>query len=110
MKTTCRPFLLATLFLIGASGLSAQPKTINPQASENAKAVLTLLQEFKGKREAFVAERKALIATLKDASEEDRKKILEALRAEQKERISEQRALAKAIREEMRAQRKKAGE
>ena len=110
MKTSCRPLLFTTVFLLGASGLFAQPKTINPNASENSKAVLTLLQDFKGKREAFVAERKALIATLKDASEEERKKILETLRAEQKERISEQRALAKAIRDELREQRKKSGE
>ena len=110
MKTSSRPLLLTTLFFLGASALSAQPKTINPNASENAKAVLTLLQDFKGKREAYIAERKALIATLKDASEEDRKKILETLRSEQKERVAEQRAMAKAIREEMREQRKKGAE
>lgn len=109
-----RILILAGALLLATSGAIAEPATPppNPNASENAKAVLALLQQFKGQREQFIADRKALIAKLQGATDAERKAIIEQLRTEQKARIDEQKALAKQIRDaqkQLRDQRKNGG-
>lgn len=101
MKSTYRTLVFAGSLLVTASGAFAAPATPppNPNASDNAKAILALQQQFKAQREQFIADRKALIAKLQGATDAERKQILEQLRAEQKSRIDEQRALAKQIRD-----------
>jgi len=98
---------LSSGFLIAASGAFADPPatTPNPNASDNAKAVQKLLQDFKAKREQYIADRKALIEKLKNATEAERKQILDQLRAEQQSRIDAQRELAKALRDAAKQQR-----
>ena len=108
MKSHPRILLVAGSLLIAASGAFAQPTTPppNPNASDNAKAVLALLQQFKTQREQFIADCKALIARLQGATDAERKQILEQLRTEQQSRIDEQRALAKQVRDAAKEQRR----
>lgn len=73
----------------------------NENASDNAKAVHVLLDQFKTQREQFIASRKALLEKLKSATGDDRKAILDELRADQQSRVEEQRAMGKEIRDEV---------
>ncbi|MEY4939811.1 MAG: hypothetical protein RIQ93_1546 [Verrucomicrobiota bacterium] len=73
----------------------------NEKASDNAKAVHVLLDQFKTQREQFIASRKVLIEKLKSATGDDRKAILDELRADQQNRVDEQRAMGKEIRDEV---------
>lgn len=108
MKSHQRILLFTGSLFLAASGAFAQPTTPppNPNASDNAKAVLALLQQFKTQREQFIADRKALIAKLQGATDAERKQILDQLRTEQQSRIDEQRALAKQIRDAAKEQRR----
>ena len=104
MKSSYRTLVLVGSLLVTASGAFAESTTpptppSTPNASDNAKAIQALHDQFKAKREQFIADRKALIAKLQGATEAERKQILEQLKAEQKNRIDEQRALAKQIRD-----------
>lgn len=107
MKIQLRRLLLISGLLAGATGLFAEPPatTPNPNASDNAKAILKMLQDFKTQREQYIADRKALIAKLQGATEAERKQIIEQLRADQQARIEAQRELAKAIRDAAKQQR-----
>lgn len=112
MKTSKRFLVLMAALLIGATGLLAQstvtppgmnPPTVRPNvnASDNAKAMQTLLKQFETQRDQFIAARKAMLDKLPGATEAERKKILDELHADQKARNDEQRALAKQIRDEL---------
>lgn len=133
-----KPFLaLGTALLLGASSLLAQstgttsggtttgststrptpttstgaanPHTANPNASERAKDVQAALQKFDAERDAYIAERKALLDKLAAAkTEAERKAILEEIRAAKADRPQ----LGKEMREELkklREQRKGGG-
>lgn len=122
MKILTRVLLASAGLLVSALALSAQdtppptdtppadappaekpPKRRGPSehASDNAKAVHALLDQFKAQRDEFMAARRALIERLRNATEEEKRAILEQLKAEQKERVAEQRALGKQIRDEL---------
>lgn len=107
MKPLHKTISLVAGLLLAASSLSAQatPTPPNENASDNAKSVLKMLQDFKTQREQYIAERKALIAKLKGATETERKQIIDELRAEQQTRIDAQRELAKALRDAAKQQR-----
>src|SRR5437016_3802368 len=87
----------------------AAPHTVNEHASDNAKAVQAVLQKFDATRDQIIADRKALIDKLQAAkTDAERKAILDQLRTEN----SDQRALGKEIRDELkklRDQRAKGG-
>lgn len=118
--------VLTIALLLGTSNLLAQerpaaapaPKAVragapNENASDNAKAVHALLDQFKAQREEYTASRRMLIERLKTCTEEEKSAIIEQLRLEQRERVEEQRALGKQIRDELktlREQRKTGGE
>lgn len=122
MNNKTRLLALGVSLMLAASGLFAaeivtpEPgKPANPgsqgaihgKGSAESAAVRGLLQDFATKREAYIAQRKALIETLKSATTDtERKAILATLREEQQARIDDQRALAKTIRDEMKALRK----
>lgn len=104
--------LLASGLMIGTSafGQTTPPADTRPEkpargpnahASDNAKKVHELLAGFKAQREEYIAARRVILERLKTATEEERKAILEELRASQKDRVEEQRALGKEIRGEM---------
>ncbi|HEX2613209.1 MAG TPA: hypothetical protein VHO02_06435 [Fibrobacteria bacterium] len=118
MKTTRQLLTIAGVLLLSASSVLAQGKSKDPKdpkepkdppahagpnenASDNAKAVQLLLKGFKEKRDKVINDRKALIDQLKTASGDERQRILDELRADQKARSDEERALAKEIRDEL---------
>jgi hypothetical protein len=74
---------------------------VHGKGSAESELVRGLLTDFKTKRDAYIAERKALVEKLKGATDAERKQILADLRAEQQSRIDDQRALAKQIRDEL---------
>jgi hypothetical protein len=76
--------------------------TPNENASDNAKAVQTLLKTFDDRRDQLMSERKTLLQKLETAASETEKKgILEQLRLEQQTRQEEQRTLRREIGEEL---------
>lgn len=123
MKTTYRILAPSTALLMSAASVFAQTTTTPPDthpmpmpsathptppttrpnanASDSAKAVHTLLDQFKAQRDQFLATRQALVERLKTATSEERKTILDQLRADQQARVDEQRALGKQIRDEL---------
>lgn len=122
MNNKTRFLALGASLLLAASGLFAAEaapvapgRPANPGAqgavhgkgSAESALVRGLLDDFATKRDAYIAQRRALIETLKSASTDaERKAILATLREEQKARVDDQRALAKTIRDEMKALRK----
>jgi Skp family chaperone for outer membrane proteins len=115
MKTLPRILALTAGLLLSAGIVSAQTtgtpperpgkgrvnKGPNENASDNAKAVHALLDQFKAQRDEMMAARRVLLERLKTATEEEKKAILEQLKAEQQDRVEEQRALGKQIRDEL---------
>ncbi len=95
------------------AGSGRPTPTVNENASDNAKAVQTLLNAFDAKRDAFIAERQKLVDQLAAAkTEEEKAKILADMKKEQELRQDEQRDLAKEIRgqlKSLREQRKNGG-
>jgi len=89
-----------------------RPKGPNENASDNAKAVHAIIEKFEVQRDKYLTDRKALLDSLKTASEAEKKAILDQLRTERQAREDEERAMAKQIREEMKKLRdeRKAGE
>lgn len=80
-----------------------RPHMVNENASDTAKAVHEVIRQFDERRNAIMAERKALIERLRAAeTEEERQAIIEELRTERKAQADERRALGKEIREELR--------
>ena len=115
MKSKIHLLAISVSVLLGASSLVAQTaptdtgKPANPgsqgavhgKGSAESELVRGLLADFEAKRDAYIAQRKALVEKLKGATEAERKQILADLRAEQQARIDDQRALAKQIRDEL---------
>lgn len=73
----------------------------NDHASQNAKEVHLVLQEFRTLREGYLTRRKELLESLKGANEQQRKTILDELRTESSAREEEERALGKQIRDDL---------
>lgn len=73
----------------------------NENASQNAKDVHLVLEQFRTLREGYLAQRKELLEKLKGANDEEKKKILEQLRVESASRDEEERALGKQIRDDL---------
>lgn len=117
MKSTLRTSLL-TLGLLAAAtmgfGQSTNasvptmppirplPPAVRGHVSDTLRA---LLQQFKAGREQFVADRKVLIESLKNATKDERKQLIQQFRDQEKSRVADQRALAKQIRTELKAMR-----
>lgn len=78
---------------------SSKPSSAAEAASVDRAAVM---QQFKEKSDALLAERAKAIEALKTASEAEKKKILAGMEADQKKLIEAQRALGKQIRDDMR--------
>ena len=71
-------------------------------AAASAANVQKLMQQFNTKRDAMIANRDALAAQLKSATEAEKKAILDKMETQQKELLEVQRALGKQIRDEKR--------
>jgi len=121
MKPTLSLLVITAGLVLGTSGLRADGKpddagkpenpgsqgAVHGKGSAESELVRGLLNDFKTKREAYIAHRKALVESLKSATTEaERKAILASLREEQQARIDEQRALAKTIRDDLKNLRK----
>jgi hypothetical protein len=91
----------------------AAPHTPDDHASDNAKAVQTILQKFDANRDQFMAERQALLDKLQAAkTDAERQVILDQLRAEQQTEKDQRKQLGKEIRDQLktlREQRKGGG-
>lgn len=79
-----------------------RPKGPSENASDNAKAVHAVQTEFRQRRDEYLTNRRELLERLKNATEDERKQILEQLRADKDARREEERSLGKQIREELR--------
>lgn len=103
--------ILASAGLASAadSAPSIQRPTKSDVASAKSPDLQKLIDLFNSKRDSMLADREALLNQLKNATEEQRKAILDKIKAEQKDRIEEQRALGKQIRDEMRKLKPAAG-
>ena len=75
----------------------------NENASQRAKDVHAVLDQFKTLREGYLAERKALLEKLKTAKDDEKKAILDQLKADSAKREEEERALGKQIRDELKS-------
>jgi hypothetical protein len=109
------PRKLAALFvaLVAMNGLAhaadaaaPQPKPATSSAAVPAD-LQKLIEQFKARRDSLLADRQALLNQLKNATEDQRKAILEKLQNQQKDLIDQQRALGKQIRDEMRRMRER---
>jgi Spy/CpxP family protein refolding chaperone len=90
----------------GGPGGPGGPPEVTGGGSEHSQAVHALLNTFRERRQEYIAERRQLMLQLQQATEEERKELLDQLRLRQRERIQEQRELARQIREQMREMRK----
>jgi hypothetical protein len=90
----------------GGPGGPGGPPEVTGGGSEHSQAVQALLNMFQERRQEYIAERRQLMLQLQQATEEERKELLDQLRLRQRERIQEQRELARQIREQMREMRK----
>lgn len=127
MKPTLSLLLVTAGLVLGTPGLRADGKpddagkpedagkpanpgsqgAVHGKGSAESALVRGLLDDFATKREAYIAHRKALVESLKNAATDaERKAILASLREEQQARIDEQRALAKTIRDDLKNLRK----
>jgi hypothetical protein len=75
----------------------------NVNASDRAKEVHEVLAQFRTLREGYLAERKALLEKLKGAKDDEKKAILDQLKADSAKREEEERALGKQIRDELKS-------
>lgn len=81
---------------------SEKKRTVNENASDNAKAVQTALTQFDAQRDQFASDRRAVLDRLKAAkTEEERKAALDDLRAQKRDQAEERRAMGKEIRDEL---------
>lgn len=101
--------MLATL-AVGGVARAAAPSE-KPQKPEIIASgdLQKLIDQFNKRRETMLADRDALVAQLKNATDEQRKAILEKMQALQKDQLDAQRALAEQIRDEMRKLRRTSG-
>ena len=65
--------------------------------------VQTLIRQFDAQRDALLAQRRAELARLQNATADERARILAEMQANQAQRQDEQRELARKIREELKA-------
>lgn len=75
--------------------------TLTPRPSAPPTEVQTLIRQFDAQREALLAQRRAELARLQNATAEERARILAEMQAAQATRQDEQRELARKIREEL---------
>ncbi len=91
----------------------ANPHTVNAHASDTAKAVQTVLQQFDANRDQFIAARKSLLDQLAAATTDaQRQAIIDQLKQEQQTEQAQREQLGKQIRDEiqtLRQQRKGGG-
>jgi hypothetical protein len=100
-----KTFLLtAAVLAAGTASFAASTAPARPE-----KPVITgtvdlqkLIAQFNSQRDAMLANREALLSQLKNATEEQKKALLEKLDAQQKDLLDQQRALGRQIRDEMR--------
>jgi len=100
-------FLATALVAVGNIAFAADPAA---PASKSATATAptvdlqNLMQQFNARRDAYLANREALLNQLKSATEEQKKAILAKMAADEKDLKDAQRAMAKQMRDEMRKQ------
>ena len=91
----------------------AAPHTPNEHASDVAKAIQAALQKFDATRDQFIADRKALLDKLAAATtEEEKKAVIDQLKADHQAEKDARKQLGKEIRDELkslRQQRKNGG-
>jgi len=96
--------------LASAQGSSTMPTTmppaVKPVLPPLPPAIQALVDQFTTNRDALIAARQAVLAQLKTATPDQRKAIIAALQAQNKDLIAQERALAKQIRDELRQLRK----
>ncbi len=111
MKSALRRSVLLSLALAAwaTAALGAESPPPSVPSGGDRPAVSTdlqkLIEQFKSGRETVLADRKALVDQLKNATAEQRKAILERMQSQQKELVETQRALGRQIRDEMRKMR-----
>ena len=105
----CRKLSLATLAMLATVvGASAAEKNTKPTPAPQAAATVDksdlqkLIEQFKSRRDALLANRDALLNQLKNATTEQRQAILEKMQDQQKQLMDAQRALGRQLRDEMR--------
>jgi uncharacterized membrane protein len=105
MTLSKKLLLLSALALASTPFISAQTPpapTVPPGAAVGLpEPVRQMLQAFRQDRQAVIDQRRELVRTLQNLSEEERKAAIAALRGMQKDVAAEHRALARTIREEM---------
>jgi ABC-type transport system substrate-binding protein len=84
----------------------AIPGPVKPTMPALPTAIQTLIDKFSTNRDALIAAQQAVIAQLKAATPDQRKAIVAALQAQNKDLLAAQRKLAKEIRDELRQLRK----
>jgi hypothetical protein len=104
MKTLRKTvFLIAAMAAATAGAIAADaPKPSAPKAEASSTDLQQLIDQFKSRRDALLADRQALLNQLKTATAAQREAILEKMQAQQKDLIEAQRALGRQIRDEMR--------
>ena len=114
MKASSLKKLLLAAVLAASVGLcAAQTPPSTPPAVKPADAakaagasqpadVQKLIDRFSAKRDTLIADRQALVNQLKGATADQRKAILEKMKAQEKELVDAQRALGKQLRDDLR--------
>jgi flagellar motility protein MotE (MotC chaperone) len=96
---------IAALAFAATAGAAESAKDAAVAAKANATNpadIQALLKQFNAKRDSMLADRQALLDQLKGATAEQRKQILEKMKAQQKDLIEAQRAIGRQLRDEMR--------
>ena len=86
----------------GAGGQRDRDQIHVPSNADLPTDVQGLVNQFRTGRDALLAERRALLASLGDASEEEVRAALEELRESHREELQAQRELARQLRKELR--------
>ena len=103
--------MAVVIFALGA-GVAVAQTTSGAEAKESARKASTaaadvqkLMSQINGQREKMIADHEALAKQLKEATDEQRKVIMEKMREQKKAFETAQSALHKQIRDEQRRQR-----
>lgn len=95
--------MVATLGAVqAADSKPAKPSASDFVAPTGAADLQKLIDQFKARRDKMLADHQAFLDQLKNATEDQKKQILEKMQAQQKDLMEAQRALGKQIRDEMR--------
>jgi Skp family chaperone for outer membrane proteins len=103
--------MFLAMFAIGTGVATAQPAAATGvgeavrKPATAAVEVQKLMSQINGQREKMIADHEALAKQFKDATDEQRKVIMEKMHAQKKEFEAAQSALHKQIRDEQRRQR-----